>query len=154
MASQLSLKKKINTIAFSNQFWAHLECEGHWKPKIAIFNVAAGENRDFRQCLLRFSKNTIFPQISKWAKIWSKQAMTLIFFPVKAEVSYFSNLDKGGRKGGQRTTHFLWKKRCFSSFSSFFTQTHTKIGLPLAPLLAPLLQIWKILNLSFHWKKN
>ena len=28
------------------------------------------------------------------------------FFPVKAEMLYFSNLEKGGQKGGRRMTYF------------------------------------------------
>ena len=32
--------------------------------------------------------------------------MTLIFFPAKAEMFYFSNLKKGGQKGGQGRPYF------------------------------------------------
>ena len=34
--------------------------------------------------------------------------MTLIFFPVKAEMLYFSNLEKGGQKGGQGRPYFTF----------------------------------------------
>ena len=39
----------------------------------------------------------------------SKQATTLIFFPEKAESPYFTNLKKGGHKGGQEKANFSLK---------------------------------------------
>ena len=43
------------------------------------------------------------------AKNRSKQATTLIFFPEKAESPYFTNLEKGGQKGGQEKVYFSLK---------------------------------------------
>ena len=39
----------------------------------------------------------------------SKQATALFFFPEKAESPYFTNLKKGGQKGGQEKTKFSLK---------------------------------------------
>ena len=50
------------------------------------------------------------------------------------------------------------KHKNIKLFGSFPFQkcpiSQLKIEHPLAPLLAPLFQIWKIQHLSFHWKKN
>ena len=70
--------------------------------------------------------------------------MALIFFPVKAEMLYFSNLEKGGQKGGHRMAYFTWSSRHkienFQNLQSF----QFKLGHSVAPLLAPLFQIRKV----------
>ena len=43
---------------------------------------------------------------SQGPKKISTKDTTLIFFPVKAEMLNFSNLEKGGQKGGQRMLFF------------------------------------------------
>eukprot|EP00493_Phyllostaurus_siculus_P024689 UN25030 len=58
------------------------------------------ENRDFLPLLLlKIEHSFFFSMILQIAKNLSKQAMILIFFPVKAESPYFSNLEKGSEKG-------------------------------------------------------
>ena len=80
--------------------------------------------------------------------------MTLIFFPAKAEMLYFSNLKKGGQKGGQGRRYFTLSDYSKTWKFQILPFVQMKIGLPLAPLLAPLFQIWKIQYLSFRWKKK
>ena len=88
------------------------------------------------------------------AKNRSKQATTLIFFPEKAESPYFTNLEKGGQKGGQGKANFSLKLLVKMKKIEFELEFQTKIGFPLAPLLAPLFQIRKVWTLSFLWKKK
>ena len=73
------------------------------------------------------------------------------FFPVKAEISYFSKMKKGDQKGDHRRRYFCLKLLKFPEILNFF---QTKIAAPVIPLLIPLFHFWKIWYLSFHWKKK
>ena len=79
--------------------------------------------------------------------------MTLIFFPVKAEIPYFSKINKGDQKGdhqkicsGLNNWSQTEKIKKLQNFKS-------KINPLVVPLLVPLIDFRKIWNLSFHWKK-
>ena len=69
---------------------------------------------------IRFSaiyikKMTIFHwPCNKKSKILSKIGTHIIFFPVKAEISYFGNVINGGPKWGPRGRYFGMKNRLFS----------------------------------------
>ena len=80
--------------------------------------------------------------------------MTLIFVPEIAESPYFSNLEKGGQKGGHGRANFILKLLVKMKKIDFELGFQTKIGSPLAPFLAPLFQIRKVWTLSFLWGKN
>ena len=79
-------------------------------------------------------------------------ATILIFFPVKAEIPYFSKIEKGGQKGGQGRSYFDWKFQYFFQIFDFEDMLHMKIAPSLAPPFGPLLNFWKVWNLSFHRK--
>ena len=67
------------------------------KSRFSDANVVKRENPIFFSITLQIAKNR------------SKQATTLIFFPEKAESPYFTNLEKGGQKGGQGKANFSLK---------------------------------------------
>ena len=76
------------------------------------------------------------------------------FFPVKAEIPYFSKILKGGQKGGHGKRDFDLNFQSFFQIFDFEGMLQSKIAPSLAPLLAPLLNFRKLWNLSFHWKRN
>ena len=108
----------------------------------SIFSYLSNAKIQFFSITLQIAKNR------------SKQATTLIFFPEKAESPYFTNLEKGGQKGGQEKVYFSLKLLVKMKKIEFELEFQTKIGSPLAPLLAPLFQIRKVWTLSYLWKKN
>ena len=59
--------------------------------------------------MLSKAKIQFFSITLQIAKNRSKQATTLIFFPEKAESPIFTNLEKGGQKGGQEKVNFSLK---------------------------------------------
>ena len=82
-------------------------------------------------------------------KIWSKKDTSMIFFPVKAEMLLFSNLELRGPPGGPGLRYFDLKFLLFWLFSKNIKLFQTKR----AKLRAPELWIWKKQHLSLHWKK-
>ena len=62
-------------------------------------------------------------------------------------------MEKGGQKGGQGKANFSLKLLVKMKKIEFELEFQTKIGFPLAPLLAPLFQIRKVWTLSFLWEK-
>ena len=67
------------------------------------------------------------------------------FFPMTAEIQYFSNLTLGGTGEG------LMGKPFYFTPTSF---TNNKILTHQVPYRSPKRQIWSTVNLSFHWKKS
>ena len=101
--------------------------------------------------MLSKAKIQFFSITLQMAKNRSKHATTLICFPEKAESPYFTNLEKGGQKGGQEKVYFSLKLLVkMKKKIEFELDFQTKIGSPLAPLF----QIRKVWTLSYLWKKN
>ena len=77
-------------------YWKFPWCSCFW-PKTAT-------------CLGILRKLFFFYEHSCECKIWSNNRTTLIFFPVKAEISYFSNLKRLGTHWGHilRNSCFYW----------------------------------------------
>ena len=144
MESQLSLEQKIKVIVVLDKLLAVFK----------IFSLYIVENRDFQLYHVKIWKIDVSLQISNRTKFWSKIVTTLIFFPVKAEIPYFSKIQKGGQKGGQGMSYSDWKFQYFFQILNFGDMIQSKIHSSLAPLLAPLFNFWKVWNLSFHWKKK
>ncbi len=109
-------------------------------------SMHVAENRDFLLHARWHFEKLISLQISKQPKKLSKNRMTLLFFSVKAEIPYFSKIEKGGHL----RSYFCSKNSIFPKISclSHFIQTN------IASQVAPLFNFWKVWNLSFHWKKN
>ena len=82
MESQLSLEQKIKVIAVLDKRLAVFK----------IFSLYIVENRDFQLYHVKIWKIDVSLQISNRTKFWSKIDTTLIFFPVKAEIPYFSKI--------------------------------------------------------------
>ena len=104
--------------------------------------------------LIPFLKNELTPpktlQSSFKLKKSSKNATTLIFFPVKAEMLLFSNLTSGGHQGGHRTIYFDLK---FWKFC-FFLKIMMAFKIKILKRVSARCKIWKEQHLSFHWKKK
>ena len=95
----------------------------------------------------------VFELHSLGAKKWSKIATALIFFPVKAESAYFSNLKKGAFFGAFSRLYLVLKyKICFWKFF-FMYRIQTKIYTQKSSKKSFFFQICKVRTLSFHWKK-
>ena len=107
MESHLSLEQKIKVIAVLDNLLAVFK-------NSSLYIV---ENRDFQLYHVKIWKIDFSLQISNRTKFWSKIVTTLIFFPVKAEIPYFSKIQKGGQKGGQGMSYSDWKFQYF--FSNF-----------------------------------
>ena len=76
------------------------------------------------------------------------------FFPVKAEMLYFSKIGKGDQKGDHLELYICLKDQFgFEIFKKNF-KVETNIDLQVVPLLVPLSNFWKVQHLSFHWEKN
>ena len=65
----------------------------------------------------------------------------LLFFPVKAEMLLFSNLNKGGHQGGQGGRYFDLKFENLFIFVKIETKFQSIIASPLSPLVSPFVQI-------------
>ena len=72
---------------------------------------------------------------------------------MKAEIPYFSKIEKGGQKGGQGRSYFAVKHASKVENLKKLLKIQSKIAHSQAPLLAPLLYFRKVWNLTFHWKK-
>ena len=79
--------------------------------------------------------------------------MILIFFPAKAEMLNFSDLEKGGQKGGQGRLYFTLNSCGTTKKCNILSLFHIKIELPLAPLLAPFSRFEKSNISAFAGKK-
>ena len=99
--------KKINVVACLDQFFAICKM----RLKTMDFQFYQNRRQKIAISAARFDKIDIhfFHVILQIAKNRSKQATTLIFFPEKAESPYFTNLEKGGQKGGQGKANFSLK---------------------------------------------
>ena len=119
-----------------------------------IFRLRVVENRDFQLYHLKIWKTDVSLQISNRAKFWSKIVTTLICFPMKAEIPYFSDLMLGGPRGDLWRLYFSICERCQSKNFRKIKSFKVKYRFPKSPRGPPPLQIWKAWNLSFHWKKK
>ena len=101
-----------------------------------------------------FLKNELTPpktlQSSFKLKKSSKNATTLIFFPVKAEMLLFSKLTSVGHQGGHGKIYFNLKFWKFWFFFKIMMSFKTKI----LKRVSARYEIWTEQHLSFHWKKN
>ena len=68
--------------------------------------------------------------------------------------SKFFKSDIGGTVGGLGEAVFYFETFDFPKIFTLTSFTSTKIHSPQVPPWSPQLQIWKVWNLSFHWKKN
>ena len=76
------------------------------------------------------------------------------FFPVKAEMLYFSKIKKGDQKGDHCKSYFTSNFWEFYEILWFEWLRICTIALPVVPLLVPLCDFRKVQHLSFHWKKK
>ena len=104
--------------------------------------------------MLSKAKIQFFSITLQIAKNRSKQATTLIFFPEKAESPYFTNLEKGGQKGGQEKVYFSLKLLVKMKKIEFELEFQTKIGSPLAPFWPPFSKFVKYGLSAISGKKN
>ena len=118
-------------------------------------------------------------KILKTAKSLSRTAMTLIFCSSESWDSIlFKNSKRGAKRGAREWAILFWnhfvekhgagKKRSYVMIflsssnklrwifriSSLKAGFQNKLFPSLAPLLAPLLNFWKVWSLSFHWNKK
>ena len=104
-----------------------------------------------------FLKNELTPpktlQSSFKLKKSSKNATTLIFFPVKAEMLLFSNFTSGGHQGGHPFPNFGFERHHNFQKKAKFSKFQIKIDCPVSALVSARCKIWKEQHLSFHWKK-
>ena len=79
--------------------------------------------------------------------------MTLIFFPVKAENMYFTNLKKGAFFGAFLSIYFGLNSIHKKLFSKAYFIFQNQIEPRKSSKKSSFFQICKIHILSFHWKK-
>ena len=90
-----------------------------------------------------------------FAKIMAIDREALFFFfPAKAELEYFSNIDKGGHKGGQGKLYFTLKYHQKNDFFQKMIDFQTEIACQVAPLMAPLFIFEKYVISAFAGKKK
>ena len=84
----------------------------------------------------------------------TKKDMTLIFFPVKAEMFLFPSFTSGGHQGGHPFQNFGFERHHNFQKKSKISKFQIKIDCSVSALVSARCQIWKEQHLSFHWKKN
>ena len=82
-----------------------------------------------------------------------KKIFLCFFFQWKLRLSTFQIWHWGDRRGLGEAL-FYFETFDFLKIFTLISFTNTKIQLPQVPPRSPKCQIWKMLNLRFHWKKN
>ena len=92
--------------------------------------------------------------ILKRCKKWSKRDTTLIFFSSESWDFILFNDVTWGTIGGLGEALFYFELCGKLQIFIFSHILQTKIDTPQVPRWSPKLHIWKVWNLSFHWKKK
>ena len=124
-----------------------IKCDG-----LTIFENETFITYRVRSPLSRFSVCFEGP-FSLLLRNWSKKDFFMIFFSSESWDSILFRSDIGGTAGGLGEALFYISRALKWNFL-IFEILQTKIALPQVPPRSPNLHIWKVWNLSFHWKKN
>ena len=130
MESQISLEKKLCRYLFSIIFYSDMKfrCLVWYLRDYFKLKIKCSHQREYQTKLTKLQVNL---------KIDLKKIFLWFFFPVKAEIPYFSDLTLGGTAGGLGEAVFYFETFDFPKFFTLTSFTNTKIQSPQVPPWSP-----------------